>query len=387
MAGDQAAGPAPAGAPAAVAGGAGDEPSLAHPLMGFRIGGVYILSKRIGSGSFGEIWVARDSRTGLEHAIKIENGRTRHPQLVYEAKLYRVLQGGVGMPSMEYFGQEGVYNVMAMDLLGPSLEELFNYCSRRFSLKTTIMLADQLVSRVQYLHHKCFIHRDIKPDNFLMGLGKRGNQVFMIDLGLAKRYRCGRTHKHIPYRENKNLTGTARYASVNTHLGIEQSRRDDLESLGYVFVYFNRGFLPWQGLRQADKRHRYEKISEKKMSTSIEFLCRGFPSEFATYLNYCRSLRFDDKPDYGYLRKLFRDLLIREGMQYDYVFDWSVLKFEEARRAREDEMASNGRGPGAEGAGMTVQAPSTVRDEGDAMPVGAGAAVAAAMDGAAAVAS
>lgn len=149
-----------------------------------------------------------------------------------------------------------------------------------------------------------------------MGLGKRANQVHIIDFGLAKKYRDPKTHIHIPYRENKNLTGTARYASINTHLGIEQSRRDDIESLGYVMMYFLRGSLPWQGLKAATKKQKYEKISEKKMVTAIEILCRGFPSEFVTYFQYCRSLRFDDKPDYSYLRKQLRDLFTREGMHH-----------------------------------------------------------------------
>jgi casein kinase I family protein HRR25 len=157
-----------------------------------------------------------------------------------------------------------------------------------------------------------------------MGIGKRGNQVNVIDFGLAKKYRDPKTHLHIPYRENKNLTGTARYTSINTHLGVEQSRRDDLESLGYVLMYFLRGSLPWQGLKAATKKQKYDRIMEKKMTTATEILCRGHPNEFAVYLNYCRSLRFDDKPDYSYLRKLFRDLFVREGFQYDYVFDWSV---------------------------------------------------------------
>ncbi|KAI9216064.1 kinase-like domain-containing protein, partial [Blastocladiella britannica] len=133
---------------------------------------------------------------------------------------------------------------------------------------------------------------------------------------------------HIPYRENKNLTGTARYASVNTHLGVEQSRRDDLESLGYMIMYFCRGSLPWQGLKAATKKQRYDRIMEKKMTTSAETLARGFPNEFAVYLNYSRSLRFDDRPDYSYLRRLFRELFVREGFSYDYVFDWTVLKFD-----------------------------------------------------------
>jgi casein kinase 1 delta len=295
--------------------------------MELRVGNKYRLGRKIGSGSFGDIYLGTDISNGEEVAIKLECVKTKHPQLHIESKIYRMMQGGVGIPTIKWCGAEGDYNVMVMELLGPSLEDLFNFCSRKFSLKTVLLLADQLISRIEYIHSKNFIHRDVKPDNFLMGLGKKGNLVYIIDFGLAKKYRDARTHQHIPYRENKNLTGTARYASINTHLGIEQSRRDDMESLGYVFMYFLRGSLPWQGLKAATKRQKYERISEKKMSTPIEELCKTFPSEFATYLNFCRSLRFDDKPDYSYLRQLFRNLFHRQGFTYDYVFDWNMLKF------------------------------------------------------------
>ncbi|XP_034566942.1 casein kinase I isoform X1 [Notolabrus celidotus] len=305
--------------------------------MELRVGNKYRLGRKIGSGSFGDIYLGANIATGEEVAIKLECVKTKHPQLHIESKFYKMMQGGVGIPSIKWCGAEGDYNVMVMELLGPSLEDLFNFCSRKFSLKTVLLLADQMISRIEYIHSKNFIHRDVKPDNFLMGLGKKGNLVYIIDFGLAKKYRDARTHQHIPYRENKNLTGTARYASINTHLGIEQSRRDDLESLGYVLMYFNLGSLPWQGLKAATKRQKYERISEKKMSTPIEVLCKGYPSEFSTYLNFCRSLRFDDKPDYSYLRQLFRNLFHRQGFSYDYVFDWNMLKFVSgASRTAED---------------------------------------------------
>ncbi|XP_027367863.1 casein kinase 1-like protein 10 isoform X1 [Abrus precatorius] len=296
-------------------------------MMDHVIGGKFKLGRKIGSGSFGELYLGVNLQSGEEVAVKLESVKTKHPQLLYESKLYMLLQGGTGIPHLKWSGVEGDYNAMVIDLLGPSLEDLFNFCNRKFSLKTVLMLADQLINRVEYMHSRGFLHRDIKPDNFLMGLGRKANQVYIIDYGLAKKYRDLQTHKHIPYRENKNLTGTARYASVNTHLGVEQSRRDDLESLGYVLMYFLRGSLPWQGLRAGTKKQKYEKISEKKMLTPIEVLCKSYPSEFTSYFHYCRSLRFEDKPDYSYLKRLFRDLFIREGCQYDYVFDWTALKY------------------------------------------------------------
>ncbi|CAL9751102.1 unnamed protein product [Musa acuminata subsp. burmannicoides] len=295
------------------------------------VGNKFRLGRKIGSGSFGEIFLGTNIQTNEEVAIKLENVKTKHPRLLYESKLYRILQGGTGIPNVKRFGVEGDHNVLVMDLLGPSLEDLFNFCSRKLSLKTVLMLADQTINRVEFVHSKSFLHRDIKPDNFLMGLGRRANQVYIIDFGLAKKYRVTSTHQHIPYRENKNLTGTARYASVNTHLGIEQSRRDDLESIGYVLMYFLRGrFLFSHGLKAGTKKQKYEKISEKKVATSIEALCRGYPSEFASYFHYCRSLRFEDEPDYAYLKRLFCDLFIHEGYQFDYVFDWTILKYQQS---------------------------------------------------------
>lgn len=220
------------------------------------------------------------------------------------------------------------------------------------------MLADQLLGRLEYVHTKSFIHRDVKPDNFLIGLGKRQSVIHIIDFGLAKKYRDPRSHQHIPYRENKNLTGTARYASINTHIGIEQSRRDDLESLGYVLMYFIRGSLPWQGLKANTKKQKYERIMDRKMSTSTEQLCKGYATEFRSYFEYCRSLRFEDRPDYAYLKRLFKELFYRKGFQYDNMFDWTVLNLQQERAKLPPErplLGGGGKGGGDADANNNAQ--------------------------------
>ena len=208
------------------------------------IAGKYRVGCKIGTGSFGDIFIGSNITTKEEVAIKLEKISSKHPQLLSESKNYRILQGGEGIPNIYYYGVEGEYNIMVLELLGPSLEDLLNICNKRYTLKTVLMLADQMISRIEYLHSKNFLHRDVKPDNFLIGLGKKASTVFLIDFGLAKKYFNSKTNNHIPFREGKSLTGTARYTSINTHLGIEQSRRDDIEGLGYVFIYFLRGNLP-----------------------------------------------------------------------------------------------------------------------------------------------
>ena len=303
--------------------------------MEIKIAKRYKLGRKIGSGSFGDIYLGKDIPTGEEVAIKLESVKTRHPQLHYESKLYRVLSADRehaprGIPAMRWYGIEGNYNVLIMDLLGPSLEDLFNYCGRTFTVTTVCMLALELLDRVQYIHEKNFIHRDIKPDNFLIGTGKNCSTVYAIDFGLAKRYRNPKTFSHIRYREHKHLTGTPRYASVNNHLGIEQSRRDDLESLGFVLLYFLRGKLPWQGLRANTKKQKYQKILEKKLATPFKLLCKGFPVEFTKYLEYCRQLRFEDTPDYKFLKSLFEQVL-RRHPESPKVFDWVKRKKDKSK--------------------------------------------------------
>jgi len=290
--------------------------------MDLRVGSKFRLMKRIGGGSFGDIYKGENVITKEEVAIKLESLQTSPPQLFTESKMYNMFSGATGFPTIKWFGQEGDYNVLVMDLLGKSLEDLFVLCQKRFTLKTVLMIGDQMIERIEYLHSKGVMHRDIKPDNFVMGTGNQYNIVFIIDYGLTKRFLDSRTHEHIQMKDGKKLTGTARYASLNTHKGFEQSRRDDLECIAYSLIYFLKGSLPWQGIVAENRRQKYAKIAEIKNSTPIPILCEGIPEEFAIFLDSIRKLEFEEKPDYWYYRKLFRELFIREGYSYDYQYDW-----------------------------------------------------------------
>jgi casein kinase 1/casein kinase 1 epsilon len=220
---------------------------------GDQVANNYKLIEKLGKGAFGQIWKALHLRNKEYVAIKFENINSKHQQLYSECKIYLWFHSdstvlAQAIPQVLYYGVEGTKNIMVMDLLGKSLEKLFTDCGRKFSLKTVLMIADQMIKRVEYIHSRRIIHRDIKPDNFAIGVNKNSHRIFIIDFGLAKKYMSS-NGTHIRYKEGKSLTGTARYASISTHLGIEQSRRDDIESLGYLFMYFLRGRLPWQNLK------------------------------------------------------------------------------------------------------------------------------------------
>lgn len=302
-------------------------------ISGVVIAGKYKIGSRIGGGTFGDLYIGINLTNGNAVAVKVEKNSSAFPQLGREARLYSMLGRDSkyrvrAVPEYYYFGTEGDYRVLVIELLGYSLDILFKGCKCKFSLKTTLQLADQMIQRLEFLHSRGLIHRDMKPENFMMGTGKMHHHVYLIDFGLSKRYRDGDTH--IPFKDGKSMVGTARYCSVHTHLGFDQSRRDDMEALGYLLVYFLKGTLPWQGLT-ATASTRVARIAAVKMDTSASDLCKGLPFEFAAYVHYTRSLPFTACPDYSYLRSLFRSLYIRLGYEDDGIFDWTGMTDREIR--------------------------------------------------------
>jgi len=258
-------------------------------MLGININdGRFEFGKKIGAGSFGCVYYGVDIHSDTEVAIKVESSNTKAPQLEYEARLYKVLGNCRGLPTMHWYGQESGCSVMVLDLLGPSLQDLLGFCGRGFSVKTVLQLGHQTLDILEYVHSHGFLHRDLKPANFLVGRGGQASQVHLIDFGLAKRYWSTKTGSHIPYRQRKTrgIIGSARYASVNAHRGIELSRRDDMESLGYMLVQFMRGSLPWQHLdpMPETKEKKNEMIGQQKAEIKWEVLTSGMPACFSAFL-------------------------------------------------------------------------------------------------------
>lgn len=265
----------------------------------------YNLIEQIGSGSFGEVYLAR-YKSGGYVAVKVEDNKKAH-RIYNEYKIYKYLHNtgfSKGLPKIYDYLQSPDYNIMVIQLLGPSLEDLFNKYSRKFTLQTVFLIIDQLLILLKQLHNAKYIHRDIKPNNFLIGRDKNKSQIFMMDFGLSKKYIVN--NKHIEFNDKKSLIGTARYASINMHMGIEPSRRDDLESIGYMLIYFIKGSLPWQGIKKQKGNKHIDEIGKIKMNTDLEKLCESLPDCFKEYLLYCRNLGFDQNPDYDYLAQLFK---------------------------------------------------------------------------------
>lgn len=280
--------------------------------------GKYRISSKIGEGSFGKIFSGVNANNNEKVAIKIEKS-SESSLLKNEAKLYKLLEDCTGIPKLRSFGQEGIFNYMVIDLLGDSLEGLRGKCGGCFSLKTVIGIGLQMIRRLEATHNLGVIHRDIKPDNFL--IDPRTNLVYLIDFGLARRY-LDRKNKHFGQDSGRKLTGTARYASLNVHQGLTPSRRDDLESTGYVMLYLLNGKLPWQSIKAGDKEERYRLIGEHKLNKSLWECFGESPDEFIVYLNYCRRLEFDEDPDYEYLRNVLVNLYKHQGYTVDQEYDW-----------------------------------------------------------------
>ena len=296
----------------------------------------YKLIKKLGEGSFGKVYKAEYN--GEYFAIKFEDRTKGQNLLETEATIMSYLKGP-NIPSIKSFGYSGDYNILVMQLMGKSLEELFNK-RQKFSVKTTALLGYQMITVLEYIHEKHIIHRDIKPDNFVMGLNKQNANLYLLDFGLAKKYRSSKTLEQYPYIKKKKLTGTARYASIHALEEMEQSRRDDLESVGYVLIYFLRGNLPWQGLKIKSKEDRYKKILDKKKETTSEQLCKNFPDEFKEYLEYARNLEYTETPKYEKLKSSFYNLVCNKiGESFDFVYDWTT---ESDLKKRKSTMDNNG---------------------------------------------
>lgn len=282
----------------------------------------YIMYECVGKGAFGEVYRAIRIKDNKNIAMKIEHTTAPLIRLISEYNIYQKLNRRkchFGIPRIYELIQTDDYNIMIMDLLGNSLEEIFNSVDRKFSICTVLYIGITILNIIKRVHIAGFIHRDIKPNNFLVGVRDK-QQIYLTDFGLSKEY-INAKHEHIKESFNHSMIGTARYASINMHLGIEPSRRDDLESIGYLLIYFAKGRLPWQGVcKDKDKRNMFECIGNMKLSLSLENLCANMPVCFIHYLQYCRNLEFSETPDYDFLIGLFATT-IKEN-NYNCTYEW-----------------------------------------------------------------
>ena len=291
-----------------------------EPQKGQVLFNKYTLVEKLGAGSFGSIYSAKENNNW--YAIKFENKNKGQNLLENEAYIMSYLNCP-RIPAVKSFGYSGDYNVLIMELMGKSLEDLFEKIpKKKMSIRCVCNLGIQMIEIMEFIHNKHIIHRDIKPDNFVMGKGTKSKFLYLLDFGLSKKYRSSTTLKHYPLIKRKKLTGTARYASINALNGITQSRRDDLEAIGYVLMYFLIGRLPWQGLINKNKDERYLRIMEVKRDTTSEELCKGFPPEFEKYVSYTRNLEYEEDPNYSYLKNLFIKVLNDDVFNFDYYYDW-----------------------------------------------------------------
>ena len=285
---------------------------------------IFSIKNRISAGSFGEVYTCINLTTQQEFAIKLEPYSQEDDSLrsvIRESSLLQKMQDIKGIPKIFSSGTENGYDFMIMELLGKDFAGLLKI-HKVFSLKMVGMLAEQLLDIIEQVHEKNIVHRDIKPENVLIGKEGRFTSIHLLDFGISKFYRDG-THRHIVYRDKKPFIGTTRYASINSHKGIELTRRDDLESLGYMLLFFSNGSLPWQNLKCTEK-DKNVKVGEMKERIANPELCKGLPKEFWEYFNYVKNMGFKKEPDYKYLKGLF------QKVQQDNIatpdFDWNTGK-------------------------------------------------------------
>lgn len=287
----------------------------------------YLIIREIGKGSFGHVYECYDYIKNKNVAVKIEIlSPDKTPLLEYEGNIYRYLNSfdlyNNLVPRVYEIFKFDDFNAMVMDLLGDSLSKLFRKCGKKFTLKTVIFLAIQMINCLEYIHRNKIIHRDIKLDNFAIGKDNNKNSIYIYDFGLAKKF-LTHDNRHIPYRENRPFIGTLRYASINAQLGIEQSRRDDFESLGYVLIYMLKGSLPWQNIDSYNKKDKHDKILKAKLAIDISALCFELPHEIYLYFSHIKKLDFTDTPNYEYLKNLFYNIYKNIYQNCKIIFyDW-----------------------------------------------------------------
>ena len=281
----------------------------------------YKINKIINKGNYGKIYEATNIKTKEKVAIKTEKKWSTKGQLEKEG-YYLFNLKAPGFPKLISFGKTMTHNILIEELLGKNLRELQNLQKNGlFTLKDTCMIGIQIIDRLEYLHSKYIIHRDIKRWNFLIGINNP-SLIYMIDFGLAIKYRSSRTKNHIKFTKTKGVTGNFMLLSVNGMKGMQQSRRDDLESLFYMLFEFIKGKLPWNDIIGKNMDDLYYKMLEFKSTIREEKLCESLPYEFLEFLKYCKALEFTQKPNYDYLRGLLNRVLLKMNEKNDLKFSW-----------------------------------------------------------------